>query len=230
MLETYGWEGVVFNAPHATLIASERFSWNVLNFTEAPGAFFGFVLDGENACLRHLGTSYPLRSGTYFAINTGDVTLTNPGGRIMVVYQRGADFPFQIGRIERRGRLRYIDGCTDSLLVAPWRKGEACLNLLHIPAGVEQTMHTHPSDRIGVVVSGRGQCITPDGVTELTKGVLWRIPADGLHRFRTDTDELTVVAWHPDSDVGMTDELHPMLSKTIVDGVSATDLPEIRTR
>ena len=143
-----------------------------------------------------------------------------------------ADSPFQIGGpIERLGRLRYIDGCTDSLLIPPWRRGEACLNLLHIPPGVEQTMHTHPSDRIGVVVSGRGQCVTPAGSTELEPGVLWRIPAEGLHRFRTEGEALRIVAWHPDSDFGPTDEDHPMLRKTFVGDISAADprLAHIRT-
>lgn len=60
------------------------------------------------------------------------------------------------GPIEDRGRLRYIDGCTDTLLIPPWRRGEACLNLLHLPPGIEQTMHTHPSDRAGMTVRGAG--------------------------------------------------------------------------
>jgi len=234
MLETFSWTGdVVFSAPHATVIAAESPEWDLLHGYEQPGAFFGFVLDGDNAVLRHGGASYPLRPGTYFATNTGSSSLTNPGGRILLIYQPRADFPFQIGGpLEWLGRLRYIDGCSDSLLIPPWRLGEACLNLLHIPAGTEQTMHTHPSDRIGVVVSGRGQCVTPGGVTELAPGVLWRIPADGLHRFRTDDKALRIVAWHPDSDFGPTDENHPMLRKTFVDGVSAIDdrLAGIRTR
>lgn len=47
---------------------------------------------------------------------------------------------------------------------------EPSMNLLHIPPGIEQTMHTHPSDRIGVVVSGAGQCVTPEGLVDLVPG------------------------------------------------------------
>lgn len=232
MLETFEWTGdVVFSAPHATLIAGHNPDWNLLGSMAEPGGFMGFVLDGENAVLRRNGRSYGLEPGDYFAVNTGDSSLSTPGGRILLVYQAGADLPFQLGGpVENMGRLRYIDGCTDSLLIPPWRLGEPCLNLLHIPPGVEQTMHTHPSDRIGVVVSGRGQCVTPEGTTELERGVLWRIPAEGLHRFRTDGEALRIVAWHPSSEWGPTDETHPMLRSSLVAGVSAENIPEIRTR
>jgi quercetin dioxygenase-like cupin family protein len=231
MLDTFDWTGdVVFSAAHVTVVAARDPSWDLLDgFTD--GAVFGFVLDGENAVLRLAGRPFSLPSGAYFVVNAGTAELTSPGGRILLVFAPGADFPFQIGGpIEPRGRLRYIDGCTDSLLIAPWRRGEACLNLLHIPPGVEQTMHTHPSDRIGVVVSGRGQCVTPAGVVELAPGLIWRIPADGLHRFRTTDDSLRIVAWHPDSDTGPTDDDHPMVNRTLVGGVSAAEIDEIRTR
>ncbi len=231
MIETYPWTGgVVFSAPHATVIAAETPAWDLLGGFAEPGAVFGYVMDGQNAVLRRDGVPYPLPPGTFFAVNTGGAELTNPGGRILMIYQARADFPFQLGVVERVGRLAYIDGCTDSLLVPPWRQGEACLNHLHIPQGVEQTMHTHPSDRIGVVIRGRGQCVTPAGVTELAPGVLWRIPADALHRFRTPEAGLDIVAWHPDSDTGSSDDDHPMLNRTLVAGVSAAELDAIRTR
>lgn len=232
MLETFDWTGgTVFDNGRDAVVAGIDPTRNALaRFTEA-GAVFGFVLDGENALLRHHGHAHAVPAGSFFVVNTGNAELCNPGGRILLVLQRYANFPFMVGGpIEPRGRLRYIDGCTDSLIIPPWRRGEACLNLLHIPPGIEQTMHTHPSDRIGVVVSGRGQCVTPEGTTELERGLIWRIPADGLHRFRTEGEPLLIVAWHPDSDFGPTDDDHPMLSRSFVDGVSAKDIPEIRTR
>jgi quercetin dioxygenase-like cupin family protein len=232
MLDTFDWTGdVVFSAEHATVMAAIDPSRDLLEGFTDPGAVFGFVLDGHNAVLRRNGYTYNLPPGSYFVTNTGAAELSSPGGRILLVHQPWADFPFTLGGpIEATGRLRYIDGCTDSLLIPPWRKGEACLNLLHIPPGTEQTIHTHPSDRIGVVVRGNGQCVTPDGTVDLVPGLIWRITADGLHRFRTEGDAISIVAWHPDSDWGATDQQHPMLRKTFVDGVSATDIPAIQTR
>lgn len=231
MLETFDWTGgVVLRAPHVTVTAGLDPNWDMLaGFKD--GAVFGFVLDGENAIISHGGYPHAIGPGCYFVANAGRAELRTPGGRVLLIHQPGADFPFVVGGpIEPRGRLKYIDGCTDSLLIPPWRKGEGCLNHLHIPPGIEQTMHTHPSDRIGVVVSGSGQCVSPDGTTDLRPGMIWRIPAYGLHRFRTDAETLQIVAWHPDSDTGPTDDDHPMLRKTFVGDVSAMNIPEIRTR
>lgn len=232
MLETFEWTGdVVFDSGQHAVVTGIDPSWNLLGVFKDPGAVFGFVMDGENAVLRHHGYAHALPPHSHFVVNTGNAELTITGGRILLIHQRFANFPFMLGGpIEPRGRLRYIDGCTDSLIIPPWRRGEACLNLLHIPPGVEQTMHTHPSDRIGVVVSGRGQCVAPDGTTDLKRGMIWRIPADGLHRFRTDGEALQIVAWHPDSDFGPTDDDHPMLNKSFVGGVSAAEIDAIRTR
>jgi quercetin dioxygenase-like cupin family protein len=233
MLDRFTWTGgTVFAGKSARVVAAVDPSMNLLAAFTEPGAVFGFVLDGQNAVLRRNGMAICLAAGCYFVASPDTAELASPGGRILLIQQAGSNFPFLMGGpVEARGRLRYIDGCTDSLLIAPWRRGEACLNLLHIPAGVEQTMHTHPSDRIGVVVDGRGQCVTPDGVVELSPGLIWRIPADGPHRFRTPHgDAVRIVAWHPDSDTGPTDDDHPMVNRTLVGGVSAAEIDAIRTR
>jgi mannose-6-phosphate isomerase-like protein (cupin superfamily) len=137
---------------------------------------------------------------------------------------------FQIGGpVEAWGRLNYIDGCTDSLLVPPIMMGDPCLNLLCFPPGTNQTQHTHPSVRLGMVVSGTGKCITPDGVTPLFPGQVFMIPAHALHSFATQDQPMRVIAYHPDSDFGATHENHPMINRTIVNGVSAALLDDIRT-
>jgi len=41
---------------------------------------------------------------------------------------------------------------------------------------------------------------------------------------------MDVIAFHPDSDFGATDIDHPMINRTIVDGVSANQIEEIRTK
>jgi len=64
------------------------------------------------------------------------------------------------GPLEATGRLRYVDGCSDTLLVCPPRLGEPCLNHLHIPPHTQQSEHFHPSLRIGVIARGAGVCHT----------------------------------------------------------------------
>jgi len=97
------------------------------------------------------------------------------------------------------------------------------------PPGIDQTMHTHPSERIGMILSGHGVCITPDGETDLKPGMLFCIHPEGKHKFRTTTSEMRVLAYHPDSDFGPTDQDHPMINRTMVNGVSARNIPAIHT-
>lgn len=181
------------------------------------------------------GASFPLVAGTYFSVPSG---FTVAGGAGVVVMRLGYRGMFQVGGpIEAAGRLRYIDGCTDSLLIPPVLKGDACLNHLHFPPGISQTRHTHPSIRLGVVARGRGRCVVPandDGSGEdvsipLQPGLLFLILPGGHHSFFTDEEGMDVIAYHPDSDVGPEHERHPMITRTIVGGTPASELPGIQT-
>ena len=133
------------------------------------------------------------------------------------------------GPIEDIGRLKYIDGCTDSILLPPIIKGGPCLNALFFPKGTKQTYHTHPSFRLGMVIKGKGVCELKDRNIDLIPGKVFMIPQDYLHRFLTNDDELVVVAFHPDSDFGPENLDHPMINKTVVDGVSAKKIKDIQT-
>lgn len=141
---------------------------------------------------------------------------------------------FMAALVETEGRLRYIDGCTDSLLISPVKLGDPCLNLLYFPANTDQTMHTHPSNRIGMILSGNGVCVTEDdrGTTRtpLQPGMLFCIHTGGFHKFQTFDSHMRVLAYHPDSDYGPTDETHPMINRTMVGGISASKLPTLHTR
>ena len=153
-----------------------------------------------------------------YAVIPSDCTLeTENGLAVAIHFPEAHGFRQFGGPIESTGRLTYIDGCTDTLLVCPPRLGAPCLNHLHIPAGTDQSFHTHPSDRLGAILSGNGWCDTPNGTFELAAGVAWYIPAGCEHRFRTGSASLDVIAWHPDSDFGPTDDNHPMINRTILD-------------
>lgn len=150
------------------------------------------------------------------------------------------------GPIEKTGRLKYIDGCTDSLLIPPVKLGDPCFNHLHFPNDIDQTPHTHPSHRIGIVARGYGECITPFGNLPLTQGTIFIIKEydgktkskgldgkfyeNGTHSFKTFDESMDVIAFHPDSDFGAEDENHPMINRTIVNGVSANSIEAIKTK
>ncbi len=157
---------------------------------------------------------FELRQGMFFALPEGGSVQGGSGLVIALSDYRG--LRQMGGPLEAVGRLRYIDGCSDTLLISPPRLGEPCLNHLHIPPHTDQTPHTHPSVRIGVIMGGTGECRTLEGVYPLRPGMGWYIPTGCLHSFFTRDEALDVVAWHPDSDFGPRDDDHPMINRTVI--------------
>lgn len=179
---------------------------------------FGFVVRGAAIVRLHENQTYPLYEGTYFSLAVPGV-ITGDAEIVVVSHDDYVGYTSVGGRIPTEGHLRYIDGCTDSLLVPPIKFGKPCFNALFFPPGTDQTQHYHPSLRAGIVVDGYGECVSPDENIKLSKGQLFVIPADCWHSFRTEQASskqaaLTVLASHPDSDFGPTDEEHPMLNRT----------------
>lgn len=197
--------------PHPTTVSAWSSSGMDLR---SGGTHFGFVYRGP-APVRHASGDFTLSDGMYFAVPDG--CRIEGGGRGIVITRLGYRGLFHVGGpIEERGRLRYIDGCSDSLLIPPVLRGDACLNLLHVPPHTDQTAHTHPSIRIGLVVKGEGYCETTQGAAPLLPGKVFILPAGELHSFHTLGSGLTIIAYHPDSDFGPTHEEHPMLNRTII--------------
>jgi quercetin dioxygenase-like cupin family protein len=176
-----------------------------------------FVVTFESAVVEVENRRYVLPARSYAVLpNESQVH----GGRGIAIIDRSHSGLFIVGGpVEETGRLRYINGCSDTLLVAPVVRGDPCLNLLHIPRGVVQTDHEHPSLRLGLVLGGSGRCVT-DGEQgdPLVPGSAFVLPPRIVHRFETSEDELLLVAWHPDSDSGPSDDDHPMLNRTLLPG------------
>lgn len=220
-LHSIGSSGVLFDLrknQHPAIVSG----WtNSRLESEGELTHFGFVGSGS-ASLACTNGTFELKAGMYFALpGEGAVEGSGRGFVVSLVDYQGL---FQLGGpVERTGRLRYIDGCSDTLLIAPPKLGDPCLNLLHIPPHTNQTAHTHPSIRVGMVLDGEGFCRTPDNEVRLEPGLVFVIQTDGLHSFHTAEKSLRIVAWHPDSDFGPTDETHPMVNRTLVNGVSIND-------
>lgn len=197
------------------------------SFKEEGSTFYGYVFEGPTE-ITTANNRYQLLARQYFCMKDGFALSGGKGIVIERVGFRGMDSLG--GPVEDWGRLKYIDGCTDSLLVPPVKLGDPCLNALFFPENIDQTAHTHPSMRVGMVIEGSGSCVTPEAEYDLIPGKIFIIHPDGTHRFRTRAGaKLTVVAYHPDSDFGPKDEDHPMINRTIVDGVSAAKIEDIRT-
>ena len=182
-------------------------------FDDLAVTVYGAVVRGR-ATLRAPGLVVQLEAGGFFAL-PGPCEIAAEA-ESMVVERPGHRALPCVGRIEERGRLVYIDGCSDSVLCAPARLGDPVLNHLHFPAGTKQSVHIHPSVRLGVVMRGRGIAFGPSWEEALEPGTAFLLAEHERHAFRTEGSSMDVVAFHPDSDWGPTDAAHPMLNRTYV--------------
>lgn len=167
------------------------------------------------------GKTLTLEKGQYFGLSVSEEMSANVTDRLFLVCRLGYRVPNTIGWVEKRGRLSYIDGCSDTLLVYPARLGDCSLNFLYFPPGVEQTFHIHPSFRLGCVIDGQGfsNYGESNNIKEdtLSTGTSFCLEEQERHRFRTVNSSMTVIAFHPDGDWGPTDHNHTMMNRTYLD-------------
>lgn len=178
---------------------------------------YGYVLDGTIS----FGAGLKAFKGQYFSIWTKESEEFFVEGEAVFFCRIGYKGQNNVGGpLEYSGRLCYIDGCSDSLLIYPPRQGDPSLNALYFPAGINQTFHIHPSIRLGVVVDGEGfSNVMKEGKemeVPLKVGDMFCIEERENHRFRTTTSHMTVVPYHPDGDWGPTDHNHTMLNRTYI--------------
>lgn len=184
-------------------------------YKSVSSTYFGFVSEGPVVIERAGMAPLSLSKGMYFSV-PGEFTLDAKSGHAFVVERLGYRGLFTIGGpIEDSGRLCYIDNCSTSQLVPPVRLGDPTIQLLVFPPNVDQTFHIHPTIRLGFVHSGKGYCkLGTSKKVSLSAGDAFYLPERLIHGFVSESEPLVVIAYHPDSDVGPTDQSHPMLSRT----------------
>jgi|APSaa5957512535_1039671.scaffolds.fasta_scaffold99240_2 hypothetical protein len=211
--------GTHFNLPSDLEVhASTKDETQQKEIGKPHSSTYGIVINNY-LTLRHGSDNANLNAGSFFSFpNTAKLGFDRD--TLVVTFTRyGYLGQFTIGRLETTGRYSYINGCSDSLLVYPPRVGNPSLNHLHIPKNVDQTAHTHPSQRMGVVTGGKGLLEYPGQKRfRLIPGSVFSIDPFEEHKFRTGATHLDVVAFHPDSMIGWTDDHHPMLDGTNIDG------------
>ena len=196
----------------------------------AANSVFGFVLTGQIRIFDENSIKQVVNENRWFAANSVDnIVVDNADG--LLIEMNDYKPPLAIGEVEPNGRLKYIDGAFNNLLMSPPKKGDPCLNALYMAGKIDQTPHTHPSTRIGMIL--RGEVIVRiwdsegegAGITDvllLKKGDAWFMEKDTVHSFHTEAnDDMALFAFHPDSDFGPTDEEAPMINRTIIEGISS---------
>lgn len=115
------------------------------------------------------------------------------------------------------GNLSYMDGGTNTTAVNPGRLGDPVINYVHFPAGMQQTLHTHPSHRVGMILKGRGLVELDDSEFSLEPGDVFFMQRNVLHNFMCPYNEDVVLfVFAPDSGTGPTDEVNPLKIRTYV--------------
>lgn len=193
-------------------------------------AYFGLVVSGE-IVLSYGDSARQLFDGDFFSV-IGSATIQSSGLGIVSSAREYVRFNVFRGSLEERGKLRYINGYTDTLLVLLVRKGDPYLNHLHFSPHSVQTPPTHPSVRVNIVYRGSGICLAPEDERKrvpLVKGYVFIMKIETHHSFNTEDGSMDVITFHLDSDVGITDDDHQMINRTIVGGVSVKFIDDIRT-
>lgn len=161
-----------------------------------------------------------------------------PNTIVLMVQFQFYEGVFSIGNIVKEGNLNYINGAKNRVLSSPLKKGLPCLNSMHGNVVFDQTTHTHPSTRVGIMMEGevlariyKGEHLIKYDEYELKKGDVFILNKDIPHSFhKKNTKPFYLAAFHPDSSTGPTDEDAPMIANTIVDGISASGITDIHTK
>ena len=115
------------------------------------------------------------------------------------------------------GNLAYMDGGTNTTALNPGRLGDPVVNYVHFPAGMHQTLHTHPSHRIGLCVSGNGRVqLEGHEYFDVKNGEAFFMRRNELHNFMCQDEDVVLFVWAPDSGTGPTDEVNPLKVRTYV--------------
>lgn len=115
------------------------------------------------------------------------------------------------------GNLSYIDGGTNTTAVNPGRLGDPVINYVHFPSGMQQTLHTHPSHRVGIVLKGSGLIELDTGDFNLALGDVFFMQRNVLHNFTCPHgQDVVLFVFAPDSGTGPTDEVNPLKIRTYV--------------
>jgi quercetin dioxygenase-like cupin family protein len=154
-----------------------------------------------------------------FVVNN-HFTIKCGSGTAAVIWYRGLhllESRYYVQNVLDMGNLSYMDGGTNTTAVNPGRLGDPVINYVHFPAGMKQTLHTHPSHRVGLVLKGRGLVELDDSEFSLQQGSLFFMQRNVLHNFMCPYNEDVVLfVFAPDSGTGPTDEVNPLKIRTYV--------------
>ena len=154
-----------------------------------------------------------------FAVNNHFTIKCGAGTAVVIEYLglRLLESRYYVQDTLDMGNLSYIDGGTNTTAVNPGRLGDPVINYVHFPTGMKQTLHTHPSHRVGMVLKGQGLVELDNSEFPLKQGDVFFMQRNVLHNFMCPYGEDVVLfVFAPDSGTGPTDEVNPLKIRTYV--------------
>ena len=154
-----------------------------------------------------------------FAVNNHFTIKTGTGSAAVIKYPglHLLESRYYVQNTLDMGNLSYIDGGTNTTAVNPSRLGDPVINYVHFPAGMTQTLHTHPSHRVGMVLKGQGLVELDSDNFELSQGDVFFLKRNIFHNFMCPYDQdVILLVFAPDSGTGPTDEVNPLKIRTYV--------------
>jgi len=154
-----------------------------------------------------------------FAVNNHFTVKTGAGSAAVIEYP-GLHLLESRYYVQHRldmGNLSYMDGGTNTTAVNPGRLGDPVINYVHFPSGMQQTLHTHPSHRVGLVLKGQGLVQLDNEDLPLKPGDVFFMRRNELHNFTCPyNQDVVLFVFAPDSGTGPTDEVNPLKIRTYV--------------
>jgi len=153
------------------------------------------------------------------AINNHFTVKCGTGTAVVVEYLglRLLESRYYVQDVLDMGNLSYMDGGTNTTAINPGRLGDPVINYVYFPAGMQQTLHTHPSHRVGMVLKGHGLVELDNGEFPLQQGDVFFMQRNVLHNFKCPYgEEVVLFVFAPDSGTGPTDEVNPLKIRTYV--------------
>jgi hypothetical protein len=174
-------------------------------YTQALSTTYGYVLEGE----ANFEGEESITAGKYFCRWTKEQTRINYTGKLVLFIRVGFKGQNLIGGpVEESGRLSYIDGSSDTILVYPPRIGDPIFSVVYFPKNTEQTFQMHSSVRMGAIISGGGYiCFdeAEENNVSLTLGDMICFEQNERHRIKTTGNILQMIVYNPQGNWGPQD-------------------------
>ena len=204
---------------------TDRWNFNVIYL--GPGSDRGFFPKGTDYIMAVNSTMYTEENSvtaSNFAACQGDrynIKTSDSGSAVVIQYPglKLLENRFYSQRQLDQGNLSYMDGGTNTTAINPGRLGDPVINYVHFPAGMYQTLHTHPSHRIGLCLQGNGKVeLDHEEFFDIKPGEAFFMRRNTLHNFMCpyQDEDVVLYVFAPDSGTGPTDEVNPLKVRTYV--------------